>query len=195
MENDRFDALTRTFASRRSALGGLLGGLAAVLGFTQPEEADAHNFLPRCRKIKDAPRRRACVRRARAHNRTHRSIPPPCVPQCSGGKACVSGACACPPGQEDSGGVCAVRPNCLSLRPDTDCQSNSECCSDVCSDAGGIAPGVCLRGAAGRPCNVSNDCKSLSCVGFVCQCSGSGGECSNTPDCCSGFCNGGACQG
>lgn len=46
MNAKHVDALTRTISSRRIALGGLLGGGAALLGLALPEEVTAHNFLP-----------------------------------------------------------------------------------------------------------------------------------------------------
>jgi hypothetical protein len=57
MDSDRFDAFTRSLSSRRSALGGLFGGLGALLALGLPEEVDAHNYLARCRRIQDPVRR------------------------------------------------------------------------------------------------------------------------------------------
>lgn len=75
MESNRFEVFTLTLSSRRMALGGLLGGVVVLLGMAEPEEAATHNFLSRCRRIKNSPRRRACLKRARAHTATHRTPP------------------------------------------------------------------------------------------------------------------------
>jgi hypothetical protein len=73
MDDSRFDAFTRTLSSRRTALGGLLGGVAALLGLDQPEEAAAHNYVARCRRKRDPVVRHWCLRQARNHNRRHRT--------------------------------------------------------------------------------------------------------------------------
>ena len=160
MDDHRFDAFTRSPSSRRTALGGLLGGVATLLGLALPEEAEAHNFLPRCRKIKDAPRRRACIRRARAHNRKHalsNSTPPPCVSQ--------SLAITCGPG-------CGVRvDNCgrlvtCSCAPNQVCLNNGTCALS-CAAAACPAPCDCLDD------NVCLD-QSNTCGGALC---GPGGSC------------------
>jgi hypothetical protein len=75
MDESRFDALTRRLSSRRVALGGLLGGLAALLRVA-PKEADAHNPIPDCKTVKDPRKRLACLRRARRHNRNQHSCKP-----------------------------------------------------------------------------------------------------------------------
>ena len=72
MDSRRFDAFTRTLSSRRSALAGLAAGVGALLGFALPEEANAHNFLARCRRIRHPGRRGRCLRQAQEHNFRHR---------------------------------------------------------------------------------------------------------------------------
>lgn len=72
MDSRRFDAFTRTLSSRRSALAGLAAGVGALLGFALPEEAEAHNFLARCRRIRHPGRRGRCLRQAQEHNFRHR---------------------------------------------------------------------------------------------------------------------------
>jgi hypothetical protein len=77
MDADRFASLT----ARRLLLGALVGtGLAALLGLTAPDGAEGHNFLARCRRIKNAQRRQACLRRARVHNAAHRRATTPSLP-------------------------------------------------------------------------------------------------------------------
>lgn len=193
MESDRFDALTRLLSSRRSTLGGLLGGTLALLGLTQPEEVSA----ARCPKGKK-PCRKGCIPRARCCTnadcqtrttgrvcRQGRCQCPPgrtlcggrcrnlqsdatncgaCGVVCIGGRICQNRACVCPPGQEDSGGVCGIRPSCRG-RGAPDCYWNpSECCSGICPNFT-----TCAAGAAGRQCYTASDCISQKCIGFVCQ--------------------------
>ena len=80
MEHNQFDALTRALSSRRAALAGGVGGLATLIGLPGAEEAAAHDATRACRRLNDRARRRACLRRARAHNRTHQCRPlPPAV--------------------------------------------------------------------------------------------------------------------
>ena len=113
MDDRRFDALTRSLSSRRSALGGLLGGVVTLVGVALPEESEAHTLGANCRRIKHLRRRRTCLRRARAHIRT-------CHPQ-SPATTCAAGCgvrinncgqtvpCPCPPGKEClSNGSCAL---------------------------------------------------------------------------------------
>jgi hypothetical protein len=73
MDSDRFDALSRVLSSRRAALTGVLGGVAALLGLPRVEEASAHNPIPACQKLADPTKRQACLRRARRHNRKQHS--------------------------------------------------------------------------------------------------------------------------
>lgn len=106
MDDIQFDALTRRLSSRRTALAGLLGGVATLLSLARAVEALAHNPVPACQKIEDATRRTACLRRARRHNRTQHSCTPKpsetfCVNRCgttqNNCKKKVS--CACPAGK------------------------------------------------------------------------------------------------
>lgn len=126
MDGARFDRLARTLSSRRTALGGLLGGgVVVLLGMAEPESVGAHNVRARCRRIKHAPRRRACLRRARVHNRAHR--PPTCLPQAT--------AVTC-------GGRCGVWRNncnrevsCLACPPGRTCLINGGCGTACTADA------------------------------------------------------------
>lgn len=155
MDDRRFDALTRALSSRRTALGSVAGTLAALLGLALPEEAESHNFLARCRRIKDPQRRRACLRRARAHNRRHRLSPPPPPPptpdQCQGRNVCAQGnAATC--GAAGNECYCWVTPQGVSV-----CGGNDEAVvADRCADCA----------AAGRICVLGD---GLNCPGpFIC---------------------------
>lgn len=76
MESNRFDTVTRSLSSRRATLTSLLGGVAALLGVAGVEEAGAHNPIPNCRRVADPKKRRACLRRARAHIRQRHTCRP-----------------------------------------------------------------------------------------------------------------------
>lgn len=85
MESKQFDALTRTFSSRRTALGTLLGGMAALLSLAGPEVTSAHNPGPTCQKLSDPVKRRQCRARARRHIRKrHTCRPQPVAVTCAG---------------------------------------------------------------------------------------------------------------
>lgn len=106
MDSERFDALTRTVASRRAALAGLVSGVTALLGLGGVEDAAAHNPIPGCRKIKDPEQREACLRRAKRHIKLKHSCKPQpvavtCANRCgvtrNNCKKAVS--CTCPAGK------------------------------------------------------------------------------------------------
>ena len=165
MDDHRFDALTRSLSSRRTALGGVLGSIAGLLGLALPEEADAHNYLARCRRIQDPPRRRACIRRARAHNRSHQ-----CVPSCAG-KACGSDGCTgscgtCPRGTCSAGQcVCpAGQFGCAA----TLCCPNGQACpgGQTCGACPANSPALC-SGVAHSPCGISSEGDGCGCVKSV----------------------------
>lgn len=152
MDADRFETLLRTLhgtPTRRLTLRSLaVLGLATFLGH-QESEAKTNKG----RKGKG--------------NKKGKGKTPPCVGNCSGkscgddgcggscgtcpvDKICQGVTCVCPPGQQDSGGVCATEPICGGS---LFCAAPSECCSASCLG------GVCVRSSAGLPCQVTNDCE------------------------------------
>lgn len=171
MDDHRFDAFTRSLSSRRTALAGVLGSVVALLGLTLPEDTGAHNFVARCRKIKDGPRRRACLRRARAHNRKHQQTS--CVPlapatvcaslrRCSGTAADNCGRlinCTCPAGK--------------------DCSSNGSCLR------------TCVFGGANTcptGCGCSRDAENVdACAPFGVSCDAAPQVCTATAECPPGY--------
>lgn len=130
MDSEHFDALTRALTSRRTALGGLLGGgFAALLGLTLPEEASAHNLLPGCRKIKDLAKRRACLRRAQRHNRLRHCRPQPTTVTCAG-------RCGTWPNN------CNKSVTCRACAPKLDCLNNGSC-GRICTIPSAPCPNGC----------------------------------------------------
>ena len=164
MDDHRFDALTRFFSTpgtRRGVIGGFLIGSLSRLGLAETE-----------------------AKRKKKHKKKSRqqtpSAPPPitCTPNCTGrtcgddgclgscgtcnnGHTCQSGTCACPAGQQDSGGVCGTNPACYGFN--LPCAVDSTCCSGSCAAI------ACAKSSVGQPCHVTNDCAApLTCRGFLC---------------------------
>jgi hypothetical protein len=83
------------------------------------------------------------------------------------GRTCQEGACRCPSGQGNSGGVCGTPPiGCVE--PQVPCNEGT-CCSGTCAPGeGGIDR--CQPSAEGEPCVRDDYCEiGLLCVGFVCR--------------------------
>lgn len=131
MESRRFDTLTRLFGSRRSVLGSLLGGAAALAGLTSVDETAAHDAAARCRTLADPATRRRCLKRARAHNRRHRCKPKSPATFCGG---------RCSGTAVDNCGKQITCPSCPAGRT---CLGNNSC-SRTCSVLG--EPGACPSG-------------------------------------------------
>jgi hypothetical protein len=127
VDDAHFDALTRSLRSRRAAVTGLLGGLAAMLGLG--DDANAHNPAPACRRLTDPARRRRCQRRARAHHRNRhvckpRPVAVTCRNRCGGTRNNCRHkvSCTCPAGK-----LCL--PN--------------QSCSQACTPASPVCPAGC----------------------------------------------------
>jgi hypothetical protein len=160
MDGARFDRLARTLHSRRTALGGLLGGNLVLLGLAAPEAAEAHTIRPlaRCRRIQSAPGRRACLRRARAHNRS-------CHPQTE------ATTCA---------GRCGVYPNNCGTAVGCPCLAGKDClsngsCAQACTDDT-QCPTNCV-------CSYASTGGSGYCLSLTGQCSGPSDTCASTATC------------
>jgi hypothetical protein len=172
MDGEYFDSLTRTLSSRRTVLGGLLAGTAAALFSRQ--DAAAHNPVPACRRIRNAKRRAACLRRARTHNRQHQCQPTAPAVICRGlcGTAvnnCNQAvSCPCPAGKSClSNGSCAQ--NCSVAQPA--CPAGCTCLGpevgsgDHCIQAGlscNVLPQVC---ASTADCPAGSFCIEEACLG------------------------------
>jgi hypothetical protein len=132
MDSARFDSLTRTLTaagSRRQALATLAGSLG-LLGWHGRDDAAAHNALKKCKK-KSGKQKKACIKKAKAHNATHTvAAPAPsgtsgCTPNCSGGRNCGSNGCSggscgtCASGQRCDGGMCVEVPTISIVRTGT----------------------------------------------------------------------------
>jgi hypothetical protein len=165
VDDARFDALTRVLSSRRVAVGGIVGGVAALFGLAVPDEAIAHNPIPACRRIKDAARRRACLHRARAHNRKQHSCKPrPAAAFCGGrcGGTAINNCgkrVACP--------VCPTGKTCLS----------NGSCAQICP--GPFAPGC----PAGCECAADRENNTICFSGPVASCEAIPQICDNSAPC------------
>lgn len=170
MDGEWFDQLTRMLRSRRTLLNGVIGsGVATLLGLAGAEETTAHNALPACRRIKNKQRRAACLRRARRHNASHATPPPPgCTPRCAGrecgGDGCGGSCGSCGGNADCVNGTCRVicTPSCAGKN----CGSNG--CGGSCGTCNGGR--VCSNPANGGTCQ----CLAATCAGTCC---GAGQQC------------------
>ncbi len=158
MDNNRFDALTRSFASsgnRRRFLRGLLGlGGAAATGTVLAQTTEA----------------------------ARRPTPTPKPPSCPGQQTWQNGACVCPPNTSvcgpdccPAGAQCCDNACCYGTcyGPELCCPSAQEWCdvTGECCAAGEICcPGV--------GCRAPENCCIPSCDGSTCGSDGCGGTCS-----------------
>jgi hypothetical protein len=127
MDGFRFDALTRSLATagsrRRALVLAFSGTLAPLLAW---EEADAHDALLKCKKLK-GERKKKCPKKVKKRIKKH-NVPAPagttCIRNCSG-KICGSDGC---------NGSCG------------DCVAPEMCQKGVCTCGGGNEPckGQCV---------------------------------------------------
>ena len=176
MDFEKFDGLTRSFASRRAALTGLAGGVAALLGLVGEDEAIAHNAAAKCRKLSDPIKRRQCLRRARAHNRRHRCKAKPTAIVCGGRCGTTVDNC----GKQISCPGCAVGKTCLG----------NGSCSRTCVVRG--VPGDC---PAGCGCGIPAVDGGIHCIPLsISQCDQIPQVCTVTAQCPVGtFCGNAPC--
>ena len=178
MDTERFDTLTRVLASRRSLTGGLAAGmLTAIFG----RDAEAHNALPACQRIKNKRRRNACRNKARRHNAQHKAA---AANQCQGHNVCFEGdAAAC--GAAGNNCVCWVTPAGASVCGSLDGSYVAATCGDceqegrTCVQGGGTfceGPVVCVlpccppgfRECGGRCVDVLRDSNNCGACGRSC---------------------------
>jgi hypothetical protein len=164
VEAGRFDALVRLLTvavSRRTALALTLGGaLGLSLG---PADAEAKR-KKRSKKKKKCKNFSVCqtCRKGKCKSK-------PTGADCRAGHVCQDETCVCPPGEEDSGGVCGDPPTCAGngepcLPPGT----NEDCCGGVCLSVS-MEAAFCVISEDGEPCHTSADCANpIVCRGFVC---------------------------
>jgi hypothetical protein len=166
MDDARFDALSRSIASRRTIMGGIAAGAALLAG----HESD---LLAKRKKKKKKKKRKKCrggtvkCGNACVNTATDRQNCGACGKRCGGGETCVKGACTrsnpnpdpdpCPDGQQSCGGQCV------------DTQTDTRHC-----------------GACGTPCDRGH-CVGGKCVECVDQ-SGCGGYANNDLVCHDGRC-------
>jgi hypothetical protein len=160
MEVRRFDTLARQVGAaetRRGLLGLLFGSALGGLLVTRLADHAEAKKRKKKKKCKGCTECQSCKK--------GKCKPKPDGPACgSGGQTCQAGACACPAGQEDSGGVYGTRPACPG---NGSCDAASDCCSDACF----TQTGSCLLSNAGDRCLIDSDCYPPApyCRGFVCR--------------------------
>ena len=154
MDGQMFDALTRRAAAaitRRDisrALTGLaLGGVGGTLLGISGAEAKKNGRKKKRKKCKG--NKKKCGKKCIAKSK--------CCDDCTGGKSCQDGKCACPSGQYDCQGTCI---------PEGEC-----CTADDCDSGQICAQGQCVTGQG--TCQASQDvCIDLDdeCGGGNCYC-------------------------
>jgi hypothetical protein len=182
MNGTHFDALVRVLTdratTRRALTRGLTAGsLAAIFGQTAVDEADAHNRLAACRRIKQKRRRALCLRRARQHNAAHRTpplVPPPTPVQCVADDCPDPGVCkvrAC------ADNVCAPE----NVSDGTSCGSDREtcgggvCCPFLHSNCFGRCVSLTCEGSLAGGCDQRCDVPGAACCGgLICRQTDSG---------------------
>jgi hypothetical protein len=161
MDGDRFDALARSLAgrrSRRSVIGGFLGAVAAVIASDRAEAAR------RCRDVGEqcAKNDHCCSEFCGPKGRTGRRT------------------CACPSGTEECGAAC--------LDPATAYLSDSDncgACGNQCPAGTPCTNGSCLK-PLGQPAGDPNECASGFVADGVCcdaACDGQCEACGNDGHC------------
>jgi hypothetical protein len=205
MEISRFDDLTRALTesgrSRRGALRLLAGAALALVVGRQPEAAEAHNALKKCKKLKGRSKKK-CVKKAKAHNATHAgtpcSAPDDCPPpaadlQCSEA-TCDQGTCGTrlkSPDQVCRAAACAGPT--VELRAALCDGSSGTCPAPTTRDC---TPFTCQGGHCRSDCNDDGDCApGYYCPpGSMCKLPQSlGAPCRYTSHCLSGYCVRGVC--
>lgn len=165
MDNDRFDALTRSLpagGSRRGVLSAMLGGAMALLGL-EASDASGRNAAKAC-KGKRGDKKKACLKKARNRECRNDGDCDDRSTSCQGGKCrvvCPEGSCSGCTGcvtnlisENERERVCAnqltqVGPG--SCATDADCTENA---NDVCLR---IATAPCTQSPCGlcfAPVNV-----------------------------------------
>jgi len=223
MDDQRFDDLVRSLfsgpAPRRAGLRLLAGGALGLLGLGAPARSGAHDPLSRCKKIGDKKKRQKCIKKGKAHRRSHADPGPVCTPDCA------SSAC----GDDGCGGSCGS----CEAQPATSCGTTGECAGGDCALYGtqtvcrpascgpsSFMQSVLVRearcdGKGACPPSTSADCAPYRCDSGGCRtsCGGdahcvggawcwnsvcrfkqpNGTSCSIANQCLSGHCVGGVC--
>jgi hypothetical protein len=138
MDADRFDTLIRLLRdphSRRGAFAlALSGALAPLLA---REDTEAHDLLKKCKKIKDAKKKKACIKKAKQHNAQHASETPaaPPTPSCQPDAAATTCAGRCGTVSNNCGTPVACGQTC---GPHRVCSTGV--CIDTCAYARSYSP-------------------------------------------------------
>lgn len=192
MDHERFDALTRLVAAsatRRAALGGLLGaGLAEFFGSAEARKRHKGQGKRRKRCTPKSKAKTCAGRCGVVRNNCKKRVdcgPCACEPACGVCRVCDDRTGQCVPDPSQQGDECGAQGQV--------CQSDGTCRCDATS----CAPCAACQadGRCGAPCEGVGCCDAAG----VCQpgttdaaCGTQGGECAT----CTGFarCQGGACR-
>lgn len=181
MDDRRFDAVTRSLASRRAAVGGVL---AALLGVAIPGTAAARKKPKKCKP--KCPVCKKCVK--------GKCKPQPDGTACGAGQTCTGGDClasSCPDGQVRCDGACVDTAtndaNCGACGKA--CPAGSGCCGGGCCE--GCCDGtVCKGGLSDNACGASGTACAACAAGQDCN----GGTCTCDGVSCDGCCDGTTCR-
>jgi hypothetical protein len=187
MDADRFDTLARsliTARSRRGASAAVLGGALGLLSWHLGEDAQAHNALLACKK-KSGKAKKACLKKAKAHNAQHVAetpLPPPpvCSPACGLCQQCVNGTCDTAPNFTPCGrckdcfaGACEPVPDGRRCGTCLECKAGT-CVNQACLVCEACRDNVCVP----RQCSPPDECQ------VDCQCNPATGRCGCSPRVC-----------
>lgn len=169
MDGSQFDRLTKTLNSRRTALGGLLGGLTLPVVGIAPTNARSHRG-PSVRAEKKRKNKKKCPAdlltctikqgKKKKTNCVDAQTDPlncgGCGVTCAAGQSCQGGRCACTPGT---------------------CSSLKKTCGTWPDGCGGRTPSCGTCGTGSTP-----SCNGGTCATCPATCLGFGCSCANLPD-------------
>jgi hypothetical protein len=180
MDEQRFDALTRSLTrahARRGALVAVLGGALGLLGLA--ETTAKHKKRKKKHKTTSPPPPSTCIPSCAGKVCGSDGCGGTCGIPCTGGKTCQDGLCVCPGGTR----FCPTPELCQSCCANADCAAGAPTCeSGTCCTAQGDP---CTTSA---PCCGASQCRAIPGGGDRC-CVEAGESCADGIICCSTICN------
>ena len=180
MDDRRFDAVTRSLASRRAAVGGLLAALGVAIPGTATAKKKKKKCKPKC------PVCKTCVK--------GKCKPQPNGTACGADQACRNGEClptSCPGRLVRCNGACVDTTsddaNCGACG--NTCPAGSSCCGGGCCE--GCCDGsICKGGLNDNACGAGGTACATCAAGQACH----GGSCTCDGVSCDGCCDGSTCR-